>query len=578
MPHTHFLYDNFGRQTGRILPLGQTEETHYDALGRTDWVRDLAGRTTSFDYDSLGRLWHKRFFLPDKDPATATPDKLLTYHYDELGRVDSIADSVDGLTSYQYDPEGRQTQVASPQGTIHYQYDTLGRPDRTWTSNTDVRYTYDELSRLATVTMVTRAGQAVAGATLDWYGQTISGETTRYRYDPVGNLDLIQQSNGVVSDYSYDPLNRLTDLVHFVDSDHDVVKDASEATLASFHYTLLADGNKSSATETDDQGITRTFHWTYDGLDRLTSEALDSTDTAQDYITTWSLDLVGNRLEQDTEHAPSSAAISQFISSGTGVTPDQTTTYSYDNNDRLLTETNDSAGTADDAHTVYSWTAGDQTGKTAHAGLSDQGAVTEQTTFTYNVQGRTASITVTKDGTTTQITYKYSIDGIRVEEATTVGGTTTTKTYLIDSNNFTGYAQVLEEFVNGQLAKTFTLGHDVLTQHDVANGSLMLLYDGHGSTRALLDAVAAVVQRYAYEAYGVMLHGQGLTALTLSLTALLYSGEMTDKLIGLQNLRDRLYNQSTGTFTQLDRYVGREADPASLHKYLYAGRESNCPH
>lgn len=68
-----------------------------------------------------------------------------------------------------------------------------------------------------------------------------------------------------------------------------------------------------------------------------------------------------------------------------------------------------------------------------------------------------------------------------------------------------------------------------------------------------------------YDAYGVPI---GFT-LANALTTLLYSGEMTDQLTGLQYLRARYYNPATGTFNRLDPFAGNLNDPQSLHKYLY---------
>jgi RHS repeat-associated protein len=608
-PHWHYVYDRNGQQTAqtdpyghttsfaydpltgqeltRTLPLGQQEESRYDSLGRPTVQIDFAGRVSESVYDgdervpveqrnNLGRIAQRRYHTSEAayDNGAGTPDRTVSYIYDELGRTVQTGDSETGVTSYQYDAEGQQTQIASHQGTINHGYDPVGRMNRTWTASTDARYSYDPLGRLSTVTMATRQGAAVPGASLDWYGQMISGETTRYFYDTVGNVDLIRQSNGIASDYEYDTLYRLTDLTHFEDTDGDFALDAGEDVAGEFHYSLNADGSRSSAVEVDDQGIQRTFYWMYDADDRLVSEVLDSSDDAQDYITLYTMDLTGNRLSVQTDNAATSAAIADFLSTG-ALAADQVISYQYDANDRLLSETNDAEGSAEDRHTVYQYGPGnaltEQTSKTVHAGLDDTGAVTEQTTFQYNVQGRTATITVSKDVTVTQIAYTYNDAGIRVSEATTVDGVTTMRTYLIDPNNFTGYAQVLEESVSGVLARTFTIGHDVVTQHDAANGPLTLLYDGHGSTRALTDAVDDVLQRYVYKAYGELLAGAGLTAtVEAALTSFLYSGEMTDKLTGLQNLRARLYDVSTGRFTQFDTYRGNTADPASLHKYLYA--------
>jgi RHS repeat-associated protein len=161
--------------------------------------------------------------------------------------------------------------------------------------------------------------------------------------------------------------------------------------------------------------------------------------------------------------------------------------------------------------------------------------------------------------------YFYSPDGLRVKETVDDGSAVTTKEYLFDARNHTGYAQVLEEYVNDQLNRTYTLGHDVITQNDSANGTLTFMYDGHGSTRALLDAAAGVVQRYDYDAYGNLLN----SAFT-PITDLLYCGEFFDATTGLQYLRARYYNPNTGRFNRSDPFIGNISDPASLHKYVYA--------
>jgi RHS repeat-associated protein len=113
-----------------------------------------------------------------------------------------------------------------------------------------------------------------------------------------------------------------------------------------------------------------------------------------------------------------------------------------------------------------------------------------------------------------------------------------------------------------------TESHDVIAQNDSTNGTLAFMYDGHGSTRALLDAAAAIVQTFAYDAYGNHLTATGLTSATAAYTNLLYSGEWTLP-TGLQYLRARYYNPSTGRFNRLDPFAGNKNDPQSLHKYLY---------
>jgi RHS repeat-associated protein len=224
-----------------------------------------------------------------------------------------------------------------------------------------------------------------------------------------------------------------------------------------------------------------------------------------------------------------------------------------------------------DTNTAYAYGPSDsqttQTGKTVREGTAPgSGTITEQHTFTYDVMGRMVSTIIDKTGSggaVTTTTYQYNANGLRVSETTG----SETRTYLFDLNNPTGFAQAIEEHLNGTLDKTYTLGHDVIAQHDSTNGLLHLLYDGHGSTRAVLNP-AALVQRYAYDAYGVMLTGPGLTAASAALTSLLYSGEHTNA-NGTQYLRARWYDPSTGRFNRLDPFAGNASDPLSLHKYLY---------
>jgi len=230
-------------------------------------------------------------------------------------------------------------------------------------------------------------------------------------------------------------------------------------------------------------------------------------------------------------------------------------------------------GTANDTNTVYSYNGTTQTGKVVRSGSKEpgSGSISETHTFAYNRQGRLAQTTVVKDNTTTVNIYRYNADGIRVEQTEQVGaGPVVTTRYLVDPQNHTGYAQVLEEEnAGGMLERSYTIGHDVIAQWNSTNGQQFLLYDGHGSTRALLTAAAAILERYAYDAYGNQLEGPGLTSAANAATRFLYSGEQTDK-TGLQYLRARYYDPRSGRFNRMDPFAGNIQDPLSLHKYLYA--------
>ena len=158
------------------------------------------------------------------------------------------------------------------------------------------------------------------------------------------------------------------------------------------------------------------------------------------------------------------------------------------------------------------------------------------------------------------MTYVYDGDGNRVSR--TVSGVTTN--YLVDANNPTGYAQVVDELQSGAVVRSYAYGHALISQRIVGGAASFFQYDGQGSVRQLTDAAAAVTDAYDYDAFGNLLHVSGSTP-----NEHLYSGEQFDANLGFYNLRARLMNPTTGRFMTMDSFEGVQSDPRSLHKYLY---------
>ncbi|MGB0766316.1 MAG: Ig-like domain-containing protein [Phycisphaeraceae bacterium] len=638
---TTFTFDHRNRQITRTLPDGLVESMHYDdtpvsqlvtpasstGVGQLAYMVDFEGNVTGYLYDNTatgrGRMVEKAYYDAADISATittsmtpgqitaalagVTSQRVVTYTYDAFGRAIETKIDRDPAnpgtdlheTTNAYDAEGRLIQVDSPEGVINHEYDDLGRLTHTYTGTksstpvsdagytptasdgiavTHTEYTYDALGRLASVIVREREDTPL-----------VTPEITTYAYDAAGAQDYEHSSvTGVTKDVVYDSLGRPTELNHFQDADADGVQDAGEHTVAKFTYTYDAAGNRTTAFEQFDQDADGTFDqaqkftWTYDGLNRLVVETFDSgdggttldTDTASDYVTRYAFDLASNRrlMEKVT---------GSYTYNPGSFTADETVTYNYDDNDRLTDEVKvDHNNSANDRNTIYTYDGTTQTGKTVREGSTlGSGTVVETQTQTYNAMGRMDSITVTKDGSTTVTEYEYDNRGLRVKATETVdGGTPKVTEYLFEGNNHTGYAQTLEEMVDGSLDKTFTLGHDVLAQVAAAE-VLTLLYDLHGSTRALIDTSGQIkndanpdkgLQAFSFDAYGNMLAtGFGAAAATNALTNLLYSGEFTNAITGLQYLRARFYDPSSGRFNRSDPFAGVMSDPLSLHKYLY---------
>ncbi len=441
------------------------------------------------------------------------------------------------VTQLAYDADGHLTQVNSPEGVVNYGYDlTTGRHTSTYTAisptpgvNSQIGYDYDELGRLKTVTQVVRNGAAYPGV--------YPNEVTTYGYDAVGNRASVQFPNGMVSAYTYNALNRLTGLTH---------KDASGNLLASYGYVLHPTGRRLSATEqvvqADNSTAAINVSWSYNNLYRLMGETSTSpTLGSAQHTSTYLYDNAGNRT-QKTETAGSLI---------------ETINYTYDYNDRLLNEVSSVHG-----QTSY--------------GYDDNGSETSKTgpngnyTFTYNLQNKLASASITANGQTSTTGYLYNEQGIRVR---TVSNGTVYNNYLIDQNNPSGYAQVIEELSSRGAVPTisYTIGDEVLAQcggSSVATPSF-LLADGHGSTRQLVAQGSSGLQianQYNYDAYG-----NSLGALASPpQTSFLYCGQQYDSSLKQYNLRARFYDASNGRFSAMDTFMGNNEDPLSLHKYAYA--------
>ena len=279
------------------------------------------------------------------------------------------------------------------------------------------------------------------------------------------------------------------------------------SSLASYSYTLGPAGNRTVVTELGGRTVT----YTYDDLYRLTSESIANDPHGVNGNISYSDDLVGNRLS--------------WTSTVAGV-PSQNSTF--DVNDRLTSNNYDNNGNITSAN---------------------------GSTYVYDFENHLTNLN------SGNVTYAYDGDGNRI--AMTVGGVTTN--YLVETNNPTGYAQVVDELSGGTVVKSFTYGHDLISQRIVGNSLSFYQYDGHGLVRQLTDATGTVTDAYVYDAFGNLIHRSGTTP-----NDYLYSGEQFDAQLGFYYLRARYTNSSSGRFWTSDTYEGDRVDPRSLHKYLYA--------
>ena len=116
-----------------------------------------------------------------------------------------------------------------------------------------------------------------------------------------------------------------------------------------------------------------------------------------------------------------------------------------------------------------------------------------------------------------------------------------------------------EKTSGGTLTKSYVIGDDVLSQASGTGGGgtvRHLLYDGHGSTRLLIDHDAPgngqplVAANYDFDAYG-----NALGDISNATTNLLYAGEYLAAAAGQYYLRARHYDTASGRFNRLDPFT-----------------------
>ena len=105
--------------------------------------------------------------------------------------------------------------------------------------------------------------------------------TADYGYDTNGNRAYVEYDNDLCEEYDYNLANLLTCLVN---------KNSIDTVLSQYDYTYTLDGNQAS--KTDQDGVVTDY--TYDGLGRLTSESVTK-DSVVSQSYTYTYDDFNNR-------------------------------------------------------------------------------------------------------------------------------------------------------------------------------------------------------------------------------------------------------------------------------------------
>jgi RHS repeat-associated protein len=294
-----FEYDALNRKIKRTLPLGMSELYTYDQVGNQVTKADFRGKQTGYDYDSLNRLIRKT-------PDASLGEPVVNYSYTPAGDRASMIDA-SGTTTYVYDSRHRLVSKQTPEGGLTHTYDATGNVASTRSSNAggvSIDYTYDAVNRLESVV-----------------DNRFANGTTTYTYDGVHNVLSTTAANGVKSAYTYNSVDRMTQLT----------ESKQGATLASYTHTLDPTGRRLSVTESTG----RVTAYTYDSIYRLKSETVSGDPGSGNGTVNYSYDAVGNRLSRNS----TLAAV-------------PTTASAYDANDRLISDSYDANGNTRSANGI----------------------------------------------------------------------------------------------------------------------------------------------------------------------------------------------------------------------------------
>ena len=303
-----YEYNTDGRLTAKVFTNNVRMEYHWDLRGNLDYTVDPNG-TTDFTYDTnaflvridypgnhwLGYSWNE---AGQRTALTNELGDVQHYHYDAVGRLESMTDDEGGLiVRYEYDAAGRLVKKTLGNG-VYTTYDynesweliSLANmmPDDTILSRFD--YEYD--SRGRRIAMTSTYGQAddprtnyIGRWTYDYddLGQLVawedpSGHRVEYEYDALGNRITVTE-DGVVTEYTANNMNQYTqvgDTTYTFDLDGNLVhEDRVDGSWTAYTYN---DENRLASIETSDG---QSWEYGYNALgyrNRVTDKGVSEAD------------------------------------------------------------------------------------------------------------------------------------------------------------------------------------------------------------------------------------------------------------------------------------------------------------
>ena len=516
---TEYEYDNW------LRPVRTTDSTGYnsgaityDLNGNVLTNTDANGNITTNTYDALNRVLTSNTV----NPSDSSKNVSKSYTYDNMGRITQTVSN--GLTTTTiYDSLGRKYTETEYDGNGYsifrgYFYEGVSQyVSKELTGQyhllfySSKTYEYDSEMRIVKV-------------------KESGSETVSYTYDANGNKKSETLANGVVSTYTYNNANRITNIVN----------KSGNTDISSYEYSYYLDGSDACKV-TEENGIIETTEYEYDGLKRLTEESVEKGNNTDTY--SYEYDDYGNRSKMTATGTENYETVYDYSVNGkyTALLQKEVKTVEGEENSLDLN--------SNVKQTVYTYDAnGNQITKTAEG---------KTETNTYDGLNQLIGFT---DGETTA-SYKYNASGLRYEK--TVNGETIN--HVWDGNK-----QIVADVIDNQFyeADCYIRGTNLVAKYNYWNGKkteyTYYTQNAHGDVVNLTDKDGKVTKSYRYDAFGVEKNIDENDT-----NAFRYCGEYFDKETATVYLRARYYNPGTGRFISRDSFAGRRSDPLSLNLYTY---------
>jgi len=290
-----YLADSLGfisQITPKTAPfsMGQSQ----DAAGRPTSQTDPNGVTTSFEWDSAGRLSAIRPPSPEKattfeytDLRTVVQrrgDQYTRLHYNGFGELVRVVRLGAGVYSHQlfgFDTSGRRSWQSAWRASegASSGWSKPGSPDDIITPGTYVQT--GVCAKWGPIDPDTGERECLSWKTTYVPGQTVYNATTHWEYDARGRLVKVTDPNGQVTVTTYSGLSKTVTVAPGTSVAQSTIFDTdakgrlyrvTDALNQAADYRYDTSGRLTRVTQNDPQtGQSQIRAWTYDGLGRLTA-------------------------------------------------------------------------------------------------------------------------------------------------------------------------------------------------------------------------------------------------------------------------------------------------------------------